>query len=172
LSGPDAGARVDVVIVAAGGSARMGGIDKLDAPLLGRPLLAWSVGAFAALPEVARLLVVTASDRVAGVREAPWLPAGAEVVAGGARRQDSVAAGVRALDVTPDRVVLVHDGARPCVTHSVIRSVAAAAAASTSWAACRRNRRRRCSSWTTGCPTRKRSTRSSWRSRARAAARS
>jgi 2-C-methyl-D-erythritol 4-phosphate cytidylyltransferase/2-C-methyl-D-erythritol 2,4-cyclodiphosphate synthase len=128
LSGPDAGARVDVVIVAAGGSARMGGIDKLDAPLIGRPLLAWSVGAFSALPEVARLLVVTASDRVAGVREAPWLPAGAEVVAGGARRQDSVAAGVRALDGTPDRVVLVHDGARPCVTPSVIRRVAAAAA--------------------------------------------
>ena len=51
---------------------------------------------------------------------------GATVVAGGARRQDSVAAGVRA---TQAEVVLVHDGARPFVAVDVIEAVAAASRA-------------------------------------------
>jgi len=68
------------------------------------------------------------------------------VVAGGARRQESVAAGVRALDgpttgptdaagrsddrapTDGDPLILVHDGARPAVSADLIRRVAAAAA--------------------------------------------
>jgi 2-C-methyl-D-erythritol 2,4-cyclodiphosphate synthase len=50
------------------------------------------------------------------------------VVAGGARRHESVAAGLAALDGADDRVVLVHDGARPLVTPSLVAAVAAAAA--------------------------------------------
>jgi len=42
-----------------------------------------------------------------------------DIVAGGARRQDSVAKGLAAVD--PDtRIVVVHDGARPCVTSELI----------------------------------------------------
>ena len=36
---------VDVVVVAAGSSTRMAGVDKLQATLLGRPLLAWTLDA-------------------------------------------------------------------------------------------------------------------------------
>jgi 2-C-methyl-D-erythritol 2,4-cyclodiphosphate synthase len=51
------------------------------------------------------------------------------VVEGGARRQDSVAAGVGALgEGSPDDVVLVHDGARPLVSPELVARVAAAAA--------------------------------------------
>ena len=39
---------VDVVVVAAGSSTRMAGIDKLQATLLGRPLLAWTLDALRA----------------------------------------------------------------------------------------------------------------------------
>ncbi len=49
------------------------------------------------------------------------------VVAGGARRQDSVAAGVAALPGDAD-VVLVHDAARPFVTGAIIGRVIDAAA--------------------------------------------
>ena len=47
-------------------------------------------------------------------------------VAGGAERQDSVAAGLLAIE--GDGLVLVHDAARPLVTRQVIRDVRRAAA--------------------------------------------
>ena len=121
---------VDAVVVAAGASTRMGGDDKLAASVGGRPLLAWTLEALAGAPPVRRIVVVTAPERAAGLAAAPWLPASvAAVVAGGARRQDSVAAGVAALgEGEPGDVVLVHDGARPLVSRALIERVAAAAA--------------------------------------------
>jgi 2-C-methyl-D-erythritol 4-phosphate cytidylyltransferase/2-C-methyl-D-erythritol 2,4-cyclodiphosphate synthase len=121
---------VDAVVVAAGASRRMGGIDKIGAPVGGRPVLAWSLVALAAAPAVRRIVVVTAADRVGELEAASWLPSRVTaVVTGGPRRQDSVAAGVLALgDGAPDDVILVHDGARPLVTSALVERVAAAAA--------------------------------------------
>ena len=105
--------------------------------LAGRPLLAWSLAALAAAPEVERIVVVTSPERIDADRGAPagCRPVGPAVVAGGERRQESVAAGLAALDrlgggpASDDRVVLVHDGARPLVTAGArSRAVAAAAA--------------------------------------------
>jgi 2-C-methyl-D-erythritol 4-phosphate cytidylyltransferase / 2-C-methyl-D-erythritol 2,4-cyclodiphosphate synthase len=120
---------VDAVVVAAGASTRMGGVDKLAADVGGRPLLAWTLEALVAASTVRRLVVVTAPERAADVAAAPWLPAAVvAVVAGGARRQDSVAAGVAALgEGEPGDVVLVHDGARPLVSPALVERVAAAA---------------------------------------------
>jgi 2-C-methyl-D-erythritol 4-phosphate cytidylyltransferase/2-C-methyl-D-erythritol 2,4-cyclodiphosphate synthase len=116
----------DAVVVAAGTSSRMGGIDKLEADLGGRPLLEWSVAAMRAAGSVRDVIVVAAAGRVAAIAERPWVRAlGARVIAGGGRRQDSVAAGVRASGA---EVVLVHDGARPLVTPRLVDAVAAAAA--------------------------------------------
>jgi 2-C-methyl-D-erythritol 4-phosphate cytidylyltransferase/2-C-methyl-D-erythritol 2,4-cyclodiphosphate synthase len=132
--------RADAVVVAAGSSSRMGGIDKLMASLAGRPLLAWSTEAIAAADDVARIVVVAAPDRLSEVRQAAWLPDKVvEVVPGGDRRQDSVGAGVTALEralrgsggddgAPDDRVVLVHDGARPLVTAALVGAVIDAAA--------------------------------------------
>jgi len=115
----------DAVVVAAGYSRRMGGIDKLRADLGGRPLLAWSVAAMRAAAAVRDVLVVANPDRVETLAAEPWLRAlDVRVIAGGARRQDSVAAGVRAAAA---EVVLVHDGARPFVTPGLVDSVATTA---------------------------------------------
>jgi CTP:molybdopterin cytidylyltransferase MocA len=57
----------DAIVVAAGVSARMAGVDKLAAPIGGRPLLAWTLQAVAAAPAVDRLIVVTAPERVDAV---------------------------------------------------------------------------------------------------------
>ena len=129
--GIEGGIRADVVVVAAGSSRRMTGTDKLMAPIGGRPLLAWTLDALLAAPEVERLVLVTSPDRVDGWRTAPWLPAGVTaVVAGGATRQQSVAAGVRHLETLDpagrDRAVLVHDGARPLVSPALVAAVAVA----------------------------------------------
>ena len=118
----------DAVIVAAGTSRRMGGVDKLSALVGGRPLLAWSIAALSASAAVDRVIVVVAPERVDEVASAAWLPTGTEVVAGGATRQASVAAGVRHLALTDpagaDRPVLVHDGARPLVSVALVDAVA------------------------------------------------
>lgn len=120
-------AYADAVIVAAGSSSRMGGTDKLDAEILGWPVLRWAAETLAAAPEVARVIVVTAADRLGGLSAAPWIRAmGARVVPGGPRRQDSVAQGVRA---SRAEVVLVHDAARPLLSAGIVARVASEARA-------------------------------------------
>jgi 2-C-methyl-D-erythritol 4-phosphate cytidylyltransferase/2-C-methyl-D-erythritol 2,4-cyclodiphosphate synthase len=122
--------RADGIVVAAGRSSRMAGTDKLAADVRGRPLLAWTLAAIASAPEIDRIVVVTTPERMAGIAGASWLPAKVvDVVAGGDRRQESVYAGLVALDrfggdeLAP---VLVHDGARPLVRPELIRAVAGA----------------------------------------------
>jgi 2-C-methyl-D-erythritol 4-phosphate cytidylyltransferase/2-C-methyl-D-erythritol 2,4-cyclodiphosphate synthase len=136
---PGAPITADVVVVAAGRSTRMGGPDKLLAPIGGRPLLAWTLEALAREPAVERIVVVTAAERVAEIRAAPWLPtAVTAVVEGGVRRQESVAAGFAGLvDLTQtadaaqddgERVLLVHDGARPILAAGLVEAVVRATA--------------------------------------------
>ena len=123
---PSAAAFADAVIVAAGSSSRMGGLDKSDASIEGRPVLRWAVDAMRGAAAVRRIIVVTAADRVSDLQGRSWITeAGVTVVAGGLRRQDSVAAGVRAADTD---VVLVHDAARPLATSALVERVAQAAA--------------------------------------------
>lgn len=115
----------DVIVLAAGSSVRMGGPDKLFLEFAGLPLLAWTVDAVARARAVDRLIIVTRPDRVQALAQEPWVRAhDAVVVAGGDRRQDSVAAGVEA---STAEVVLIHDGARPLVTPALVDRVADAA---------------------------------------------
>ena len=119
--------QTDVIVVAAGSSERMHGVDKLTVRLGDRPLLAWTLEPFARAPVIERLVVVTAAERVAELSNAPWMPSKASVVAGGPRRQESVAAGVNELErrgADADRVVLVHDGARPAAGPGLISRIA------------------------------------------------
>ena len=127
------GARsADAIIVAAGTSSRMGGIDKLLVDIDGRPLLAHTLAAIAAAEEVASIVVVTTDDRRRALVAGGWVEDGRTMfVEGGERRQDSVAAGFEALervapDRTGDRVVLVHDGARPVISAALVADVIAA----------------------------------------------
>ncbi|HZQ35726.1 MAG TPA: 2-C-methyl-D-erythritol 4-phosphate cytidylyltransferase [Dehalococcoidia bacterium] len=117
-----------VVIVGAGSSTRMGGIDKVFAPLAGLPLVAHALLAATRCREVQYIVLVVAGDRLAEVRTS--LPAAAlgklvAVVAGGARRQDSVVAGLAALPETG--YVAIHDAARPIVTSDLFSAGFAAA---------------------------------------------
>lgn len=120
---PDVGA----VIVAAGRGRRMAGVDKLLAPLAGRPLLAHTLAAFQACEAVQRVALVMAADRLEEGRElvrAHGLDKVAAVCAGGERRQDSVRAGLEALGACEWAVV--HDGGRPLVTARLIEEGLAA----------------------------------------------
>jgi 2-C-methyl-D-erythritol 4-phosphate cytidylyltransferase/2-C-methyl-D-erythritol 2,4-cyclodiphosphate synthase len=120
----------DAIIVAAGSSARMGGADKLLDDIDGRPLLAHTIAAIASAPEVASLVVVTSPERQRRLEFDGDLPTDRRLVftPGGGQRHDSVRAGFITLeDVVPDptgqRVVLVHDGARPLVSPLLVAAV-------------------------------------------------
>lgn len=114
------------LIPAAGRAARFSSSahaagNKVYAPLVGRPLLHWTVEAFAVHPAIDGIVVVAGPAEVTQCREAlhgfSTLPT---VVTGGTTRQESVAMGLFALGGAADDIVLVHDGARPLVTAEVI----------------------------------------------------
>ncbi|HEX2756679.1 MAG TPA: 2-C-methyl-D-erythritol 4-phosphate cytidylyltransferase [Candidatus Limnocylindrales bacterium] len=124
----------DAIVVAAGESSRMGGIDKVTAVVGGLPLLAHAVVAIAAAPEVRRIVIVTSADRIEEVAAADWLPPTVlDPVTGGPRRQESVQRGLDQLDERAAQdggdaaVILVHDGARPLVPTALVSAVARAA---------------------------------------------
>ena len=103
-----------LIIVAAGNATRMMGVDKIFVPVMGVPLIAYSIEALASSPLVGSFVLVLASRNVAAgerlAAERGW-PKLAAVCEGGARRQDSVKLGLDKLP--PCSWVAVHDGARP-----------------------------------------------------------
>jgi 2-C-methyl-D-erythritol 4-phosphate cytidylyltransferase len=120
---------VSAIIAAGGRGRRLGApVPKQALILGGRPMLQWSVEAFLGCRRVSEVVVVVPPE---------WVPAppaylqrtGLRVVAGGDRRQDSVARGFDAVSETSD-VILVHDAARPFVDEAMIgRAIDAAAEA-------------------------------------------
>ncbi|HEX8969225.1 MAG TPA: 2-C-methyl-D-erythritol 4-phosphate cytidylyltransferase [Chloroflexota bacterium] len=96
--------RFAIVLVAAGSSSRMG-FPKLWAELRGQSLLARAL-AQARAAQPSELIVVVAADRL---ESASALAPDARVVVGGARRRDSVAAGLAASSA---EWLAIHDAAR------------------------------------------------------------
>lgn len=106
---------VFLVIPAGGKGLRMGGgVPKQFRPWRGRPLLKATVEAFfgPGMPALAGVVLAVPADYVTEVQAWP-LPVPAWVVAGGATRQDSVAAALAALPEEPGAAVLIHDAVRP-----------------------------------------------------------
>lgn len=119
--------QVAAIIVAGGTGERFGAPGgKQLATVAGRPVLSWSLLGIAAAPEVASIVVVCHPDRVDEYVRAAIEPLAltvpVTVVAGGATRQQSVSAGLAAIDEAA-RVVLVHDGARPLVSAAMVSEV-------------------------------------------------
>ncbi len=113
--------KVGAVIVAAGESRRMNGVDKVFVQLGGKPALSYVLDAFDSCKAVDQIVVVVSENNVEKCRKLiggeEWSRP-IEVCAGGKRRQDSVAAGLKQLDKCD--WVVIHDGARPLVTKELI----------------------------------------------------
>ena len=123
------GTVVGAVVVAAGRSSRMGGVDKTFAPLLGAPLIAHTVERLEAHPAIGEIALVLAAESVERGRKLAasrsWRKV-TRVCPGGQRRQDSVLNGLHA--ISPCDLALIHDGARPCLDAATLdRGIASAA---------------------------------------------
>ena len=116
-----------VVIVAAGSASRMGGIDKVMAPLAGEPMIVRTVRAFQDCDAVKKIVVVTREDLILPITSlCSGMSKVKAVVAGGSSRQESVHLGLNALSGEV-QLVAVHDGARPLVSWQLIDRVIRAA---------------------------------------------
>ena len=115
------------VIVAAGSASRMGGIDKVMAPLGGEPMILRTVRAFEACEAVKEIVIVTRKDLMGPIAElCSGFTKVRSVVQGGSSRQESVKLGLLAFSKEV-RLAAVHDGARPLVSGELIDKVIRAA---------------------------------------------
>lgn len=113
---------VSAVIVSAGSSSRMGGINKQFLNICNMPVLAWSIQAFSQSIFVDEIVVVTREKDIAEVEKliADYsLKKVKAVVVGGETRQLSVLNGV-AITNEKAEYIAIHDGARPLVSERVI----------------------------------------------------
>ena len=108
------------VLVAAGSSSRMNGDDKIFLDLCSRPIIEHSLSVFmnSGLFETTILVLSKNSINLAHDKLSDYLAEGLILTTGGARRQDSVSRGLEKIQKAS--VVAIHDGARPCITQSIL----------------------------------------------------
>tara|TARA_R110000796_G_scaffold115840_13_gene228108 strand:- start:10226 stop:11368 length:1143 start_codon:yes stop_codon:yes gene_type:complete len=105
------------IIVAAGQGRRAESARaKQWCDLNGRTVIDWSIAAFRSHPKVEQIIIVTGLDA-----PSDFAPEGCICVAGGATRTLSVRNGLAAIPA-PDNstIVLIHDAARPGLTHATL----------------------------------------------------
>ena len=115
------------VIVAAGSASRMGGIDKIMAPLGGEPVIKRTVRQFQECEAIREIVVVTRQDLIIPVMDlCHEFSKVKAVVAGGDSRDASVSMGMNTLSAKC-KLVAVQDGARPIADWQLIDRVVRAA---------------------------------------------
>lgn len=116
--------KVSAIIVAAGTSSRMHGIDKQLLDIGGMPVIARAVSAFEKSEIISEIVIVTREDIIGSINDLV-LKYGFEkvkaVVKGGNTRQESVFNGI-AVCAGDSEYIAIHDGARPFVTQDIIKN--------------------------------------------------
>ncbi len=121
---------VSAIIVAAGGSVRMGIADsKQFIPLLSRPAIEYTLRAFQKCYLIKEIVIVCREqdrDRIKELVEENGFTKISQLVLGGASRAESVRNGVNAANEKA-KYFAIHDGARPLITVEEIERVVEAA---------------------------------------------
>ena len=115
-----------VIVVAAGNSTRMQGINKQFAEIGNIPVIARTLRVFENSEYISRIILVVRADDIFELQmlaEKYNISKLSDIVCGGSTRQDSVANGLSRVGVTENNV-LIHDGARPLVNNNIIKAVA------------------------------------------------
>ena len=114
---------VSAVIVSAGNSTRMGGVNKQFLEFCGMPVIAHSIKAFQDCSLIDEIVVVPREEDILKIKDCAdkfGFCKVVYVVKGGDTRQKSVINGVNCCSFNAD-FIAIHDGARPLVTENVIR---------------------------------------------------
>ena len=115
-----------LLILAAGAGSRAGGaLPKQYQSFGGKPVLRHTLEAFAGHPAISTTRVVIASGQEESFREAAAGLDMAPPVTGGVTRQELGHLGLEALAAEAPRKVLIHDAARPFVSHDLVERVLA-----------------------------------------------
>ncbi|MGI6280428.1 MAG: IspD/TarI family cytidylyltransferase, partial [Acutalibacteraceae bacterium] len=117
-----------VIIVAAGNSTRMGGVNKQLACIAGVPVIIRTMLAFENCDAVSNIILVTRTEDLFEMQmlsEKYRITKLSDIVCGAATRQQSVEKGLSRVKAT-EKKILIHDGARPLVDKTIIESVAGA----------------------------------------------
>lgn len=106
-----------VVIVCAGNSTRMGGVNKILMPLGEGAVIGQTMKAFEETPEIKEIIIVAREDDFPAIEneaKRAGITKFVKCVAGGNTRQESVINGIRCISQETE-LIAVHDGARPLV---------------------------------------------------------
>lgn len=121
---------VSAIIVAAGGSVRMGIADsKQFIPLLGHPAIEYTLRAFEKCYLIKEIVVVCREqdkERIRLIADENGFSKVSSLVEGGASRAESVRNGIKAASERA-KYFAIHDGARPLITVEEIERVVEAA---------------------------------------------
>lgn len=117
---------IPVIVVAAGSSSRMNGINKQMLLLGGIPVLVRTLLQFERNQNISRIIVVSKKENLLEIQKLAdeyMISKLTDIVEGGASRQESVLNGLKRLSQNEEKV-LIHDGARPLVSQKTISDVA------------------------------------------------
>lgn len=113
------------VIVCAGNSTRMGGVNKILLPLGERKVIGVTMTAFQACESVSEIVIVAREADIPAIQDEAQLAGITKLSActtGGATRQESVINGIKKISKDSE-LVAIHDGARPLVRSEHIEKV-------------------------------------------------
>ena len=115
-----------VIVVAAGMSSRMQGINKQLIDIGGIPVIIRTLKVFESSPFISRIILVAKQDDILQMQRLTdeySITKLTDIVSGGADRHGSVMNGIARLNESETKV-LIHDGARPFVDDVIIGNVA------------------------------------------------
>jgi len=117
--------KIDAIIVGAGSGTRLGhSIPKAFVPICGEPILYYSLCVFCSHPQISSVILVVGADMLNQAKD--FISSNeifknkVQVTIGGDERWKSVENGI---SLSTNEWVLIHDAARPFVSHEVINSL-------------------------------------------------
>ncbi len=116
---------IPVIVVAAGSFTRMNGINKQLAEISGIPVIIRTLLAFENSKEISDIILVVRADDVFTLQlltEKYGISKLTDIICGGETRQESVVKGLSRVSAEKEKA-LIHDGARPLVSETVIENV-------------------------------------------------
>lgn len=115
--------KTSAIIVAAGKSTRMNGLDKLIATINGIPVIAKTAMAFEENQLISEIIIVTSDenrDVFADICKQYKISKLKSIVLGGETRHESIMNGIAEIS---GNFVAIHDGARPLISQELITNV-------------------------------------------------